>query len=524
MSGEGNHREVPARDPVCQTGSREATLRVERRTPVAAMTALGVSFTLLIAAWVVATPPFTAPDEASHYLRALSIANGHLVGPKVAYRPVPPGTSPAQLAWADKGTRAVRVPAPLSPPDVTCMNGRPDVAAQDCLEATEVGNYHPLPYLLPALALTVSHDAATGLWLSRLASALPCLAFILLAFIMLWDASAWSLVGALGAITPMVLFVSSVVNPNGLQLAACLAFAASVLRIVRAPSHQPTWVWAAFAASGAVAILAWQLGPVFVVADLLLGAALLGFSGLGELRCSGRRFGLSALTLVMAAALYLVYGLASGVSHSTFGLSPIGSSLHAGLSQLGPVLRDSVGTFGSLTVRLPSSAYWIWWLGITATITGAMWVGSRRDRWLLGAVVVIVLTFPVLFFAWVYRFTGFGLQGRYVLPMIVLIPLLAGEIIRRRLQMRPPHQLWRFVPGAAAALVACFQAYAWWFNARVAAGAPHSVRFYVHPSWSPPLGWWPWIAITALGAAALFTFGVIGTSSPARYPSIANQS
>lgn len=225
-----------------------ATLRVDRHISLAAITSLGLGFGLLLVAWVMATQPFAAPDEPSHYLRALSIANGHLLGPTVPY-PYG-GLMPAQLAWVDQGTRAVWVPAGQSPP-VPCIDHKPDFAvlAPGCREASEVGNYHPLPYLLPALALDMSNDSTTGLYLSRLASAIPCLAFILLAFALLWDGSAWSLLGPLAAITPMVLFVSSIVNPNGLELAACLAFAASVLRIARAPTHLPSRVWAAFSAA-----------------------------------------------------------------------------------------------------------------------------------------------------------------------------------------------------------------------------------------------------------------------------------
>jgi len=202
--------------------------RAGRRS--AAFASLGLGFSLLLVAWVMATQPFAAPDESSHYLRALSLANGQLLGRKVPY-PFRVGQSPAALVWVDQGTRAVWVPAGLSPP-VLCIDSKPDfgVLAPGCLEATEVGNYHPLPYLIPALALEASNDGSTGLYLSRLASAIPCLAFILLAFVLLWDGSAWSLLGPLAAITPMVLFVSSIVNPNGSELTACLAFAASVLR------------------------------------------------------------------------------------------------------------------------------------------------------------------------------------------------------------------------------------------------------------------------------------------------------
>jgi Predicted membrane protein (DUF2142) len=463
--------------------------------------------TLLIAAWVVATQPFAAPDEASHYLRALTIANGHLLGPKVRYH-VP--LSPAQLAWAQQGTRGVVVPAGLSPPDVACQSGKPDVGTGSCLEATEAGNYHPLPYLLPAVALSVSNTTATGLWLSRTASALPCIVFLGLAVVLLWSESAWSLIGLLLAVTPMVLFVASVVNPNGLEVASSISFAAAVLRISRAPTDVPTWVWTAFGLSGAVTILSWQLGPAFVAADILLLVALLG-SGEGRRAvhdCHAAR--LAALALTAAAGLWLIYGLASGAEHSHLGVTPVFGSLRSGFTQLGPVLRDSVGTFGSLTVPLPNAIRWLWWgLGIILFV-GGLTVSQRRQRIVLGATAVSALAFPVLFYAWVYRFSGFGLQGRYTLPIMVLIPLLSGELLYRyissaALRLAPSA---RFAAASAIALVAMVQALAWFDDARVVAGARGTIRFYAHATWKPPLGWVPWIVCAALGTGSLLTLAV----------------
>ena len=144
---------------------------------------VGAGLALLLVAWVVATQPFDAPDEASHYLRALTITNGHVLGPKVAY---PDWGTPTQNAWAQQGSRGGAVPAALAPPAVPCLSGRSDLGTGSCMEATEAGNYHPLPYLLPALALSVSHTASTGLWLSRATSALPCIVLIGLALVLLW--------------------------------------------------------------------------------------------------------------------------------------------------------------------------------------------------------------------------------------------------------------------------------------------------------------------------------------------------
>ena len=474
---------------------------MSRRVGLALIT---VSLALLTIAWSMASRPFAAPDEASHYLRALSIANGSVLGRKVPY--FVPGLTPAQTAWANQGTRAVTVPPRMSPPNVGCIGGRPDAGPGPCTEATEVGAYAPLSYALPALALTASSTASTGLWASRIVSAVTCLLFVALALALLWSGSPWSLIGPLSALTPMVLFVMSVVNPNGLEIAASLACAAAVLRIVRERSS-PGWVWMAFAGSGAAAILAWQLGPVFVALDITVGVALLGAGALRDIRRGAARE-LAATASVLAAALvvYILYGVISSASHVHVGFSPLWSALHQGVDQLGPVVRDAAGTFGSLTVPLPMPARVAWWALVAGEVAVALALGSRRERTVLGAITVIALAFPVLFYAWVYRFTGFGMQGRYVLPILALPPLVAGEIIRRRAELARAVARTAWPAAALVMVIALIQGYAWWFNARTSAGAPGMIRFYAHAAWSPPLGWIVYIASAAVGVVLLLLY------------------
>jgi hypothetical protein len=475
----------------------------------------------LLAAWIFATRPFAAPDESSHYLRALSIANGTLVGPKVPYE----GSyaNAAQLKWAQQNTRGVTVPPKLAPPGVNCETGHPDTGPQPCIEGTEVGNYHPLPYLLPALVQTASSRADTALWLSRLASALPCLLFLLLALALLWTGSVWSVAGLLAAITPMVLFVSSVLNPNGLQIAAAVAFFAGLLRIARAPAAVSGRVHLATTVAGVVTILAWQLGPVFAALELAVTAGLLGRAGLRDLwRSTSHGWRIAfPVSLGLALCAYLVYGFASGVSHSSFGIRPFFPSLQAGFHQLDPVLHDSVGTFGTLSIRLPTAVYWIWWLLVLLLVAVAAAVGRARERVLLGTTCVAVVALPVLFYAWAYRFTGFGLQGRYMLPAVLLIPLLAGEIASRHAGRLTQARLGAPVLTGALAVLALLQGYAWWFAARDAAGTQGTVNLFAHATWKPPLGWVPWIVLAGVGCVALLVFAAepLRDSRPRTAPS-----
>lgn len=470
------------------------------RLALAALPALGLA--LLMAAWIVATPLWTAPDEASHYQRAMSIANGRILGPKLDYTNVP-GT-PAQLRFIDHDTRGVDMPARLSPPDVVCANGKPDVSGS-CLEEDPNGNFPPLTYFLPAAALRVSHDATTAIWLARVVMAITSFVFLLLALALLWDGTGWSILGLLTAVTPMVLFTSSVMNSSGPQIAGSVAFTAAILRISRAPALAPRWAWVAFVVAGAVTILAGPIGLEFAVVNLALFGALLGRRGIRALRIdSPRPTYLAASVLITAGLLALIYSHVAGFA-PTIGITPILGSLHQGIQQLPYVLRDAVGDFGSLTVLLPAAAIWVWWLLVLGVAAVAIWLGDARDRVLMVAVLVVALAFPVLFYAWVDRFTGFGLQGREVLPALLLIPLVAGELVYRRIRPLAHRQSARLALAGALALAAGFQIYAWWYNGQTVT-TPSA--FYGQGTWAPPLGWLPWAVIAALGTASLFAFAV----------------
>jgi hypothetical protein len=256
--------------------------------------------------------------------------------------------------------------------------------------------------------------------------------------------------------------------------------------------------------AGAVTILAWQLGPFFVAVDIALVLALIGRRGAVDLwRGSPRAALVTAGVLGTALALYVIYGLATGLMHSTFRISPLGQGLNLGLQQLGPVLGDAVGTFGVLTIHVPLTARWIWWLLVLVLIAAALMVSTSRERRVLVATIVLALVFPVVFYAWSYRYTGFAMQGRYVLPLLCCVPLLAGELVRRHWDALTARRYVRLAPSTMLAVIACMQAYAWWYDAHIVGGGPGPLAFYTQATWSPPLGWVAWILIVASGMIAL---------------------
>jgi hypothetical protein len=133
----------------------------------------------------------------------------------------------------------------------------------------------------------------------------------------------------------------------------------------------------------------------------------------------------------------------------------------------------------------------------------------------LAAGVVIAVAFPILFDAWVYRHTGFELQARYVLPVLMIPCLVAGEIVRGRGQDRL-----RWPATVALLVIAVLQLDSWDTAARAASG--HSGRVWFMPSaaWSPPLGWWPWAAVATAGALCLVLAAVQTARSSPMSPSL----
>lgn len=469
------------------------------------------AFVLLVPAWVMSTQAFNGPDEASHFLRALGIANGQLLGRHVPY--FSPALSRRQNRWASEDTTLIWVPANLRPGNIDCYDPR---QLPPCWAATTDGNFPPLPYLLPAVALKASPNLYTAWWLTRFASALPSLLLLLVALAVVWDGTALSVLGLLAAITPMVLFSSSVLNSSGPGITGAIAFGAAALRLARDRARAPAWVFAALAVTGFVAMLSGPIGPVFVAAFLLLGALLLGRGGIAQLwRQRQRAVSLTAGTLIVALVLALVWRHYAGVAPGLFGISPLFPNLWHGVLQLPGIFRDSLGTFGLENVPLPQAAYWAGWIFELGLAGAALFFARRRDRAVLVVVMALAVAFPVLFWAWVDRLTGFALSGREVLPIIAMIPMAAGEVLYRGRPRVLGTRAGLRVLAAALLAIAVFQGYAWWINARTWSESPTDrLWFPDHAMWAPPLGWIFWIVLLLLAVVAMISFALFTAAEP----------
>ena len=458
---------------------------------------LATGYALLLLSWAIANPPFAAPDEPAHYLRAIAVGGGSLAGEPMV--DVPSGL------WAAE--------------DLACNAFLPEASAA-CLDRIEpshrrvvvesgAGTYPPLAYALPGVAARAASSPPNADRAARLATAAVSIALFLGAAVLLWEPliGVVSLLGMTVATTPMVIFVSSMLNSSALETAAGLTFAAALVRVSRLRSLE-TWAWLLLAASGALLALSRSTGVLWLALDVLLFSALVGVYGIRKIVRSSRT------PLVATAAILILAIGANRAWEATYGTEVTQSGPFAyawrdkaweAFSEFDRLGREWVGTFGWIDTSIPLWAS-LAWIGIGAgLIVTATAIGRVRQRLVLVTACVAAIGAAVVLSSTLRAGElGGDVQARHLLPFLVMIPLLAGEIIARNLT-RVRHA--RTAVAVIAIVVAGLHTVAWYWNARRhATGTDESIFFFREAEWAPPLGWPFWFAVTIAGASLTITF------------------
>ena len=485
-----------------------------------------LAYAALVIAWVFSNPPFAAPDEPDHYVRAIGLAGGQLIGEPADY-PQPPNSTPTLrrvYALYDAAARNIRVPAGLWARGLTCNAFAPAVTA-GCLDdvdpihrsteqITLVSAYEPAPYLLPGLLARLGNDPFSAVRLGRLGSAFVCLCLLALAVALLWgrDPFAASLVGLVIATTPMVVFTAAILNPSGPEIMSAIAFTAALMRLTRCPTAAG-WVWVGAALSGVALALSRSTGPVWLAFIVLVAVLLAGSARTRALlSASARPAGLATAAIVLAvvasASWQATYGPPSSIDVGDFV-----REIRPAIDALPGKFDQQVGVFGWLDASMPAVSLLAWQGMLVALLTAAVLVGSLRARWALFAASAGALILIVSWSAWYKALTGLESQGRHWLPVAVVVPLLAGEVLYRnagRLRILDAERL--FLPFAV--LAGFLQVIGWYANARRhAQGADGRLLIFESPAWSPPLGWVTW-SVVVVTASALLVVAAAHTTRP----------
>ena len=475
------------------------------------------AYALLSTAWILGNPAGAAPDETSHYMKALAVSGGQLVGRPAIFPPSP--TDPPQLAWVKRTTRVIDVPGGLSPEGVQCNAGRPTESAAcqedvrpvrgESIGLTQIGTHPPLVYLLPGMAARQAHDPMTAILLARAVNAVQSLGLLAVSVALLWrrGSGGYCLLGLVAAATPMAVFLASTVSSSGTEIAGGICFFSALLRLTRHPGGD-RWPWLAVGGSGVVLASSRSLGPLWVI---LAGVTIVAVHGLGASWSLLRSGGMRARLAVVAVGLAGVIGIAWELlvqPHGEVDAQAVKDLLPVALSELPDLLRHGIGVFGSLDARMPEPAYAAWFVMVVALMVLAALVGTRRERIVLVLLPVGCTLVTIAVSVANRAQTGFEMQGRYTMPIVVAVPLLAGEILfrnRHRLGRLRPEKLlvWMVLPAVTIHVVG------WYSNARRSAvGTDGPVLFLTRSEWRPPTGWYPLLAVVTVSAATMVLFAV----------------
>lgn len=378
--------------------------------------------------WVFAVPPFRGSDEFDHAYRAAAAARGQIfVAPSDATR----GTG----AWLDVPVDIVKAAQPQCE-DLKythhgdCIGTREGGSAR---VASGAGRYNPVFYVvvgLPALPF----DGTAALYVMRLATvAVSWLLFCLaLNATRRWAKTAWPTAAIALASTPVLLYSSSIVAPNGVEMMAGLVLWTATLGLLRRRPEVDSSLILAAAVGACVLVTTRSLGPLWCLLALVT-ILVATRPTISELRSMlGRRSSVIAAAAVGAATLLSVAWIV-GMGSLNIGQNLSGEHLAYGRRLTLLLRNEPLWTLQSIAAfplrneptRTPVYAcYLVLFIGLAV-----LGFRAARQRPSLRTAIVgaIVLTSAIPFAMGLNPDSYPGLwQGRYALPYSVGIALLIG--------------------------------------------------------------------------------------------------
>ncbi len=502
-----------------------APSRAPRWVPLLAF----IGFFLMTTAWAIAAPYEGTPDEIDHAKRAAGVVSGQ-IAPKPeavkagsgALQTVPRGLIRDDAScWIHKS--AVPVGCARGPGNDRTLVATPSGA----------GRYPPLYYAAVGLPLRL-WPGYPGLILARLIGAALASALMAAIFAALWRWSRHRLMvgGVLLAFTPIASELCGSVNPNGLEIVAGIGVFVAGLPLFaayrwKAGEPDPDWdrrLLALFGISAIVLVTMRTSGPPWLLVALAMLLAPYRprlFLALWHHRAARAwSAGVAAAFLAAVVWTFVMKGTNFGDYRSPqqFGKGQIAWLV---ADRWRGWLDEAVGVLAFLDARMPSWAYLIWESLAALVLIGAFIATRGIDRWRVVLASALAVLVPSALQASGANSTGFITQGRYVLPLLVGVVLIAVDVMERRVGAIHARSLTRvcvalLLPIQLLALLVTMMRYQ--------QGIPtYPSVSQLNPSkgsWHPVLGSWLPVLVEVAGlvVVAVLALRAVRPSSPADAP------
>ncbi|WP_170286103.1 DUF2142 domain-containing protein [Nocardioides rubriscoriae] len=397
-----------------------------------------VGLLLLQSAWVLAVPPFAASDEFDHVYRATSVARGHLLSETAASD----GRGGLVVVPRDVVAAAAAECSSLAYTGPDNCRSAGSAGQDDVYVGSGASTYNPVFYGVLGTIARPFHGT-TVLYVMRIVGAVLCTAFLGFAAWAL-PRSPWHRLALVVALSPVLVFSTTVAAPNGIEMAAGVALWAALLRLADddPPPRPGLLVWGATLAT-CVLLTVRLLGPLFVL--LILGTMALHprAGSIARRLVADRRRVVSVVSVTAAAAAASLWWIIeAGQTDASTERGPGSGDLRL----LDPVVwaAQTIAAFPFRDQPGPAVVYVVVATLVVTLGVGALVTGTARDRALLVAVGAVVLLGPLVLTLLTRDSQGVIWQGRYGLPYAVGMVLLCGAVLARA-------QAWHLGRAAVAA-------------------------------------------------------------------------
>jgi uncharacterized membrane protein len=410
---------------------------------------------------VLLTPPFQVPDEVQHFYRAYQLSEFQLRAD--VQNGKAGGILPASLSqlvkmsvYTQDGVSYPVTPAPIA--RTLQLRSIPlDSNTRQFIAFPGSAFYSPLPYLPQVLGIAVGRQMGAGplvlLYLGRLFNCLAALGLLGLAMMLMPFAEELVLVAGL---LPMSLYLYASLSPDAAVIGCALVFSALAIAAGVREQWGARELWVAIAS----AVVFCPVKPVYF--PMLLMAIVPGAfrraDALRMLRWHTILFG-SVLGVTAGWALYAKSSITEPLSgaqpsvqlslvlhHPVFFLGVLAHTL--GLFRIAILYLQTVGVFGWLLVLLSPRVVYLLPLFSFAIAWrfgnfGAFVRSTSRVLWRLAlALACTVLIVAIIYVMWAHVGLDYaaGVQGRYLIPILVLTGIALLELGRTRRSSAPRWQ------------------------------------------------------------------------------------